>query len=44
MHEGHPLHEGPSSQKGPPTWFLKYFEKLHATIERMEPRQEEQAK
>ena len=42
LQEGHPLQEehpsqqGPSSQKWPPAWFLEYFEKLNATMERTE--------
>ena len=38
MHGGHPSQEGTSSQKGAPAWFLEYFEKMNATMERLEER------
>ena len=44
MQEGHPLQEGPSSQEGSLAWFLEYFGKLNATMERMDQCQEQQEK
>ena len=44
MHGKVSMHEGTSSQEGPTAWFLEYFGKLNALMERMEQHQEEQAK
>ena len=44
MQGDHPMQEGPSSQEEPLAWFLEYFGKLHATMERMEQRHKQQAK
>ena len=41
MHGGQPSQEGTSSQGRPPTWFLEYFRKLNATMEKIEQRQEQ---
>ena len=35
MQEGHPSQERSSLQEGPLAWFLEYFGKLNATMERM---------
>ena len=42
LQEGHSMQERHPSQERPLAWFLEYFEKLNATMERIEQHQEQQ--
>ena len=44
MQEEYPSQESPSSQGRPLAWFLEYFGKINATMERIEQCQEKKEK